>query len=86
MKDKVLFVNRLSGTSDGPSGDFSGVIKGSHLLENGVKTPVKEVQVVGNVYEALNQIVSISKEGELLGESYWAPYMLLEGFTITGAS
>ncbi|WP_411822666.1 TldD/PmbA family protein [Leptospira sp. 'Mane'] len=85
MKEKVLFVNRLSGTSDGPSGDFSGVIKGSYLLENGVKTPVKEVQIVGNVFDALNQIVGISKEGELLGESYWAPYMLLEGFTITGA-
>ncbi|TGN18572.1 TldD/PmbA family protein [Leptospira idonii] len=84
LPEKTLFVNRISGTSDGPSGDFSGVVKGSYLLDQGEKIPVKEVQIVGNVYETLNRIVGISKQGELLGESYWAPYFLLEGFTITG--
>lgn len=85
LPGKTLYVNRISGTSDGPSGDFSGVIKGGYVLENGEKIPVREVQVVGNVYDAVNQIEAISKEGELLGESYFVPYMLLDGFTITGA-
>jgi PmbA protein len=86
LGEKVLFINRISGTSDGPSGDFSGVIKGGFLIENGEKIPIKEAQVVGNVYSALNQIEAISKEGELLGESYFVPYMLLDGFSITGIS
>ncbi len=84
MDEKVLYINRISGTSDGPSGDFSGVIKGGFLIENGEKIPIKEAQVVGNVYDALHQIEAISKEGELLGESYFVPYMLLDGFSITG--
>lgn len=84
LPGKTLYVNRISGTSDGPSGDFSGVIKGGYVLENGEKIPVRELQVVGNVFEAANQIEAISVEGELLGESYFTPYMLLDGFTITG--
>ncbi|MDF3820126.1 TldD/PmbA family protein [Leptospira sp. 96542] len=83
---KTLFVNRISGTSDGPSGDFSGVIKGGYVLEAGEKIPVKEVQVVGNVFQAMNQIEAISKEGELLGESYFVPYILLDGFSVTGVT
>ncbi|MDZ4726756.1 MAG: TldD/PmbA family protein [Leptospira sp.] len=86
LNEKVLYINRISGTSDGPSGDFSGVIKGGFLIENGEKIPIKEAQIVGNVYDTLNQIEAISKEGELLGESYFAPYMLLDGFSITGVS
>lgn len=84
LNEKVLYINRISGTNDGPSGDFSGVIKGGYLIDKGEKIPIKEAQVVGNVYSALNQIEAISKEGELLGESYFVPYMLLDGFSITG--
>jgi PmbA protein len=86
LEEKVLYINRISGTSDGPSGDFSGVIKGGFLIDKGEKIPIKEAQIVGNVYSALNQIEAISKEGELLGESYFVPYMLLDGFSITGAT
>jgi PmbA protein len=84
LDEKVVYINRISGTSDGPSGDFSGVIKGGFLLDKGEKIPIKEAQVVGNVFEAMNQIEAISKEGELLGESYFVPYILLDGFSITG--
>ncbi len=84
LSDRAVYVNRVSGTSEGSSGDFSGVLKGGYVYEKGEKIPIKEVQIVGNVFSALNQIVGISKEGELLGESRWAPYMLLEGFAITG--
>lgn len=86
LPGKTLFVNRISGTKDGASGDFSGVIKGGYLLENGEKIPVREVQIVGNAFDALNQIEAISKEGELLGESSFVPYLLLDGFTITGVT
>lgn len=84
LPGKTLFVNRISGTKDGASGDFSGVVKGGYLLEGGEKIPVREVQIVGNAFDALNQIEAISKEGELIGESSFVPYMLLDGFTITG--
>lgn len=82
---KAIWVNRFSGTNNGSSGDFSGVIKGGFLLENGNKIPVKEIQIAGNLYEILNQqIVAISKERELLGKSTWAPAFLLDGMSITG--
>lgn len=84
LDEKAVLVNRVSGTSEGSSGDFSGVLKGGYLYEKGEKLPIKEVQIVGNVFSAMNQIVGISKEGELLGESRWVPYMLLEGFSVTG--
>ncbi|MBL0956298.1 MAG: TldD/PmbA family protein [Leptospira sp.] len=84
LPGKTLFVNRISGTKDGASGDFSGVVKGGYLLEGGEKIPVREVQIVGNAFDALNQIEAIAKEGELIGESSFVPYMLLDGFTITG--
>ncbi|XDD48089.1 TldD/PmbA family protein [Leptospira sp. WS39.C2] len=86
LPGKTLFVNRISGSKDGASGDFSGVVKGGYLLEAGEKIPVREVQIVGNAFDALNQIEAIAKEGELLGESSFVPYMLLDGFTITGVT
>ncbi|GBF49098.1 Zn-dependent protease [Leptospira ryugenii] len=84
LKEKVLYINRISGTSDAASGDFSGVVKGGFLLESGEKIPIKEVQIVGNVFDSLHQIEAISKEGELLGESYFVPYFLMDGYSITG--
>ncbi|WCL48029.1 TldD/PmbA family protein [Leptospira sp. GIMC2001] len=84
-KDKTIWVNRFSGTSSAASGDFSGVVKGGFLLENGEKIPVKEVQVAGNMYEILEKkIAAVSLERELLGKSTWAPSILIEGMTITG--
>ncbi len=82
---KCIWVNRFSGTGSSASGDFSGVIKGGFLLENGEKTPVKEIQIAGNLYELLKSgIAGISEERELIGHSTWAPAILLEGVTITG--
>ena len=80
----ALVMGRLSGTSQASSGDFSGVIKGGLFIENGLEIPIKEVQIVGNAFEALNQIVAISSQGEWLGRSSFVPYMLLDGFQITG--
>lgn len=82
---KILWVNRFSGSSNGSSGDFSGVIKGGFLWEANEKIPVKEVQIAGNLYTILKeQLTAVSRERELIGKSTWAPSFLLEGMSVTG--
>jgi PmbA protein len=84
---KAIWMNRFSGTSDSSSGDFSGVVKGGFLLDQGEKIPVKEIQIAGNMYDILkNQIAAVSIERELLGKSTWAPSLLVEGMSVTGNS
>ena len=54
-----LYVGRFSGNVDAVSGDFSGVAKGSFLVQRGRKTaPVKETLIAGNVFAALHQMVA----------------------------
>ena len=83
-KEPALLVHRFSGTSDAISGDFSGVVKGGYLIENGNRTPVKEVQVRGNFFETLNKIASISSETEILNRSSEIPHVLLSNFSVIG--
>lgn len=54
-----LYVGRFSGNVDAVSGDFSGVAKGSFLVEKGRKTtPVKETLIAGNVFDCLERLVA----------------------------
>jgi PmbA protein len=82
--DKTILVNRFSGTSDAVSGDFSGSVKGSFLLEGGEKIPVKEVIISGNMYEVLNRITDVSRERKLLGSSSHVPWIKFADVDITG--
>lgn len=80
-----LLVTRYSGSADPISGDFSGVVKGGHLIEQGKKVhPVKEVMIAGNIYELLQQIVAFSKDVQTI-MSYQIPYVQLDGISITGS-
>lgn len=82
--DRGLLVNRYSGSADPVSGDFSGVVKGGHLIENGEKVkPVKEVMISGNVYDILNRVIDISQEAKNIS-SYRIPHILIEAVNITG--
>ncbi|MGE5587200.1 MAG: TldD/PmbA family protein [Clostridia bacterium] len=81
---KGLIANRFSGNLDPVSGDFSGVVKGGHYIENGeIAKPVKEVMIAGNIYELLARVVAVSKEAMTIGDTR-LPYIQLEGVSVTG--
>ncbi len=81
---KGLLVNRFSGNVDPVSGDFSGVVKGGHYIENGAMTrPVKEVMIAGNIYELLKRVAAVSREVVELGDMR-LPYIQIDGVSVTG--
>ena len=81
---KGVIVNRFSGNVNPVNGDFSGVVKGGHLIENGsIKAPVREVMVAGNVFDALNNVSAISREQSKIFDSF-LPYIGVEGISFTG--
>lgn len=83
--DKGLLVTRYSGSADPVSGDFSGVVKGGHLIEKGqLIQPVKEVMISGNIYQLLNQIAQISKDFQTIS-SYQIPYLQISDVSVTGS-
>ncbi|MFN8549577.1 MAG: TldD/PmbA family protein [Candidatus Eisenbacteria bacterium] len=80
----LLAVHRFSGNVDAASGDFSGVAKGSHLyLPGGERRPVSETMISGNVFELLESIVSMSREVEVVENGYSAPWILVDGVSVT---
>ncbi|TNE42777.1 MAG: hypothetical protein EP347_00155 [Alphaproteobacteria bacterium] len=61
--EKGALVTRLSMGHPGPSGDFSGVIKNSFMIENGeVSEALTETMIAGNMGQMLKDIVAISAE------------------------
>ena len=84
-RDNTILMHRFSGSTDASSGDFSGVVKGGFLLQNGKKTPVREIQIAGNIYEALNNISAVSSERELVHSSSMIPWIMLDNIDITGS-
>lgn len=81
-----LVIKRFSGNSDPTSGIFSGVAKNSWWIRNGeFAHPVQEVMVSGNGFDLLKNIVKMGKDlHSLLGGSQ-APYVLVDGMTVTAA-
>lgn len=81
---KGVMINRFSGNVNPVNGDFSGVVKGGHLIENGsMVCPVKEVMVAGNLFEALKNISGLSRERKKIFASL-LPYIRIEGISFTG--
>lgn len=79
-----VLVNRFSGNVNPVNGDFSGVVKGGHLIQNGsIVCPVKEVMVAGNVFESLKSISGLSRERKKIFDSF-IPYVNVEGISFTG--
>lgn len=80
---KGILVTRFSGNVNPVSGDFSGVVKGGHLIKKGEKIhPLKETLIAGNIFELLNDISGISKEREKIF-NFLAPYIRAEGISVT---
>ncbi|MDD4903693.1 MAG: TldD/PmbA family protein [Candidatus Bipolaricaulis sp.] len=79
-----LLVTRFSGNLDPVSGDFSGVAKGAHLVENGrVTHAVSGTLIAGNAFECLENLSGISCEQEAV-LNLTLPYVRVEGVSVTG--
>lgn len=81
---KGLLVTRFSGNVSPVSGDFSGVVKGGALIQNGqAMFPVKETLIAGNLFQALHNVSGVSLESKKI-LNYILPYIRLEQVSITG--
>lgn len=80
----LLAVDRFSGNTDPLSGTFSGVAKGSRLWNAGEDGgPVVETMISGDIFAALNSIVGVSQEVENVGGGFLAPWMLVDGVSVS---
>jgi PmbA protein len=80
---RAVLVSRFSGSSNPITGEFSGVVKGGFLLKHGTRTPIREVQISGNLYDALKSISGISREVRLIDGGFLAPAIRIENVSIT---
>ncbi len=80
--DRGIYIQRASMDPDFISGDFSAVVKGGQLIENGeFKMTLKEMTVTGNLFDVLQNISGISKEQKPLRgstESWLVPHIRVE--------
>jgi PmbA protein len=81
--ERAMWVGRYSGSTNGVTGDFSGVVKNGFLIENGERRPVREVLIAGNVYELLTRISALSVERHDIGGSALLPAIRAEDVSIT---
>ena len=81
--DRGVIVTRFSGTHDGVSGDFSGVVKGGFLVVDGERRPIKETTISGNVYDALKQVSGVSSERTTFYGTRCYPSLRLEDLSVT---
>jgi PmbA protein len=81
---KGILVTRFSGFPSMVSGDFSGVVKGGWLIENGeLVKPVIETMIAGNMFELLNNVSALSRERKKV-MNFILPYVRINDVSITG--
>jgi PmbA protein len=80
---RAVLVSRFSGSSNPITGEFSGVVKGGFLLEKGNRTAIREVQISGNLYDALNSISGVSREVRLVDGNVHVPALRIDDVSIT---
>jgi PmbA protein len=80
---RAVLVSRFSGSSNPVTGEFSGVVKGGFLLKAGERLPIREVQISGNLYDALKSISGVSRETRLLDGVTSVPAVRIEGVSVT---
>jgi PmbA protein len=83
-REPLLLLRRFSGRGDPATGDFSGVAKGSFLIEGGEQRPVQETMVAGNLFSALRSVLAVSTTRELPHGAARVPYLLIDGISVTG--
>ncbi|MDQ7780970.1 MAG: TldD/PmbA family protein [Planctomycetota bacterium] len=80
-----VLVTRLAGWPNTVTGDFSGVVKGGFLIENGaISVPVTETLISGNVAEFLGRISGVSQESRKADSGLTSPYVRIDDVSITG--
>jgi len=81
--DRGVLVTRFSGNTDPASGDFSGVVKGGHMIRSGkLAEPLTGTLIAGNVFDLLPNVSAVSRETERLFNVV-APYVRLDGVSVT---
>jgi PmbA protein len=80
---RCVIVPRFAGSTDHVTGDFSGVVKGGYLVEDGQRRPIHETTIAGNVYECLRAITGISRERETLYGQSLFPSLRISDVSIT---
>ncbi|MBF0198130.1 MAG: TldD/PmbA family protein [Planctomycetes bacterium] len=84
MSDILLEPSRFSGNMDPVTGDFSGVAKGSQFYKKGEKVgPVKEMMISGNLFQVLDEGLTLGEKCFSDGGCYLIPHILLDGVSVT---
>ena len=84
-RSDMLVVDRFSGNIDPIKGDFSGVAKSSRYYKNGQDHGgVGETMIAGNLFECLNNILSVSSVTEDVSGAMRMPWMLVDNVSVTG--
>lgn len=79
-----LYVQRISGSVDGASGDFSGAAKSARWVKDGEIThSVNEIMLSGNAYELLKAGLTYSKAQRRLSGSSLVPWALAPEIPVT---
>lgn len=79
-----ILVNRFSGGSPAPNGDFSGVAKNAFLIEDGkVTRAISETMIAGNLIDLLNKIEALSDTCHGDGARL-VPWAHVKGISVTG--
>lgn len=80
-----LYIQRLSGSVDPASGDFSGAAKSARWIENGqIQGPVQEVMVAGNAFKLLADGLVASRAQTRPSGNALLPWVLAPGVSVTG--
>jgi PmbA protein len=80
---KGVLVTRYSGHPNPFSGEFSGVVKGGFLIEDGkLSRPIIETLISGNVFDLLPNISGLSKETKRV-MSVVSPHIRIEDVSVT---
>jgi PmbA protein len=84
--ENLLLVDRFSGNSDPIKGDFSGVAKSSRLIVKGQDAGgVTETMIAGNFFDLAQKVLAVSNVAENVSGSCSAPYVLVDGVSVTGS-
>lgn len=86
LAKNALLLKRFSGNAESSSGQFSGVAKNSHWIQDGqLSFPVHEVMVAGNLFDLLKNVVAVGKHNHHVHGGGLAPYLLVDGLSVTSA-
>lgn len=79
----TIIVTRFSGSTNGVTGEFSGVVKAGFLVERGEKRPITEVLIAGNLLELYQNINAVSQETERIYGRVAYPWVRASGVSVT---